>query len=149
MPRGLLQPRDKAATLYKKKFLQNLHGKRECRSGGKRFCSLVSTSIQHGPLWLLVAKPQAAYNRTGCFFASKSLTRFFQLLTGTIWQKSVNTAATKVLKSSKDISSAKSQNFADIPRGQVRAPHHTNVGKILLSSLVEQYIVAAFGLFTL
>jgi len=70
-------------------------------------------------------------------------------LTGTIWQKSVNTAATKVLKSSKDISSAKSQNFADISQGQVRAPHHTNVGKILLLSLVEQYIVAAFGLFTI
>ena len=48
------------------------------------------------------------------------------------WQKSVNTAATKVLKSIKDISSAKSRNFTDISRGQLRAPHHTNVGKILL-----------------
>ena len=47
---------------------------------------------------------------------------FFQLLTGTIWQKSVNTAATKVLKSIKDISSAKSRNFTDISRGQLRAP---------------------------
>lgn len=50
------------------------------------------------------------------------LTVFFQLLTGTIWQKSVNTAATKVLKSIKDISSAKSRNFTDISRGQLRAP---------------------------
>ena len=67
-------------------------------------------------------------------------TVFFQLLTGTIWQKSVNTAATKVLKSIKDISSAKSRNFTDISRGQLRAPHHTNVGKILPPQLVEQYI---------
>ena len=76
-------------------------------------------------------------------------TVFFQLLTGTIWQKSVNTAATKVLKSMKDISSAKSRNFTDIFRGQLRAPHHTNVGKILLLQLVEQYIVDLFRLFTL
>lgn len=76
-------------------------------------------------------------------------TVFFQLLTGSIWQKSVNTAATKVLKSIKDISSAKSRNFTDISRGQLRAPHHTNVGKKLLPQLVEQYIVDPFRLFTL
>lgn len=60
----------------RKTIWQNLHGKRECRSGGKRFCSLVSTSIQHGPPWRSVAKPQAAYDRN-CFFASKTLTRCF------------------------------------------------------------------------
>lgn len=76
-------------------------------------------------------------------------TVFFQLLTGTIWQKSVNTAATKVLKSIKDISSAKSRNLTDISREQLRAPHDTNVGKIFLPQLVEQYIVDPFRLFTL
>lgn len=65
------------------------------------------------------------------------------------WQKSVNTAVTKVLKYIKDISSAKSRNFTDIFRGQLRAPHHTNVGKISLPQLVEQYIVDPFRLFTL